>query len=63
MKKHKGRSGELARYLDAFGVRARAAVEEAQEMLKSDLDGEIKKQLESFLRKVAAGEGPTPVMP
>jgi len=39
MKKHKGRSGELARYLDAFGVRARAAVEEAQEMLKSDLDG------------------------
>jgi len=63
MKEDKGRSGELARYLDAFGVKARAAVEEAREMLKSDLDGKIKEQLESFLRKVATGEGPTPVMP
>jgi len=60
LKKDKGSWAELARYLDALGVKASPVAGQAREMLKSQgLDEKIKAQLESFLKKVEKGEGST----
>lgn len=55
---------ELARYLDALGVEASRAADEARQMLRQDdLAEKSKEQLQSFLTKVATGEGAVTLLP
>ena len=54
---------ELARYLDALGAKASPAAALVPELLKREEFAECREALESFLRKVERGEGPTTLMP
>ena len=55
---------ELARYLDALGAEASRAADEARQMLRQDdLAEKSKEQLQSFLTKVATGEGAVTLLP
>ena len=54
---------ELARYLNALGVKARAVADKVEQLMKSEDFAKQKEKLEAFLAKVERGEGPTVLMP
>lgn len=54
---------ELARYLDALGVKARPAARQVGQMMKLKEFDKQREKLESFLEKVEREEGPTPIIP